>query len=112
MRPVGRGDMRRPMVFVLLAGLGASLGSVMLSPPLKGREAEVQNAMSHNVEVVVAACDLPLGTKIDTGEVKLARWSADSLPDGAYTDPKQVLGSYVKNSMVANEPIVQAQLVD
>ncbi len=40
----------------------------------------------------------------------MARWSADSLPDGAYTDPKQVLGSYVKNSLVANEPIVQAKL--
>jgi pilus assembly protein CpaB len=66
--------------------------------------------MSHNVEVVVAAMDPPLGTKIEIGEVKTARWSADSLPDGSYTDPKQVIGSYVKNSLVANEPIVQAKL--
>jgi pilus assembly protein CpaB len=102
--------MRRPMVFVLLAGLAAMLASVMVYSALKRREAEVQNAMSHNVEVVVAAMDLPLGTKIELGEVKLARWSADSLPDGAYTDPKQVLGSYVKNSLVANEPIVQTKL--
>src|SRR6202795_2382090 len=102
--------MRRPMVFVLLAGLAAMLASVMVYSALKRREAEVQNAMSHNVEVVVAAYDLPLGTKIDLGEVKLARWSADSLPEGAYTDPKQVIGSYVKNSVVANEPIVQGKL--
>jgi pilus assembly protein CpaB len=102
--------MRRPMVFVLLAGLAAMLASVMVYSALKRREAEVQNAMSHNVEVVVAAYDLPLGTKIDLGEVKLARWSADSLPEGAYTDSKQVIGSYVKNSLVANEPIVQSKL--
>lgn len=102
--------MRRPMVFVLLAGLAAMLASVMVYSALKRREAEVQNAMSHNVEVVVAAMDLPLGTKIELGEVKTARWSADSLPDGSYTDPKQIIGSYVKNSMVANEPIVQAKL--
>src|SRR3984957_1886129 len=102
--------MRRPMVFVLLAGLAAMFASVMGYSALKRREAEVQNAMSHNVEVVVAAYDLPLGTKVDLGEVKLARWSADSLPEGAYTDPKQVIGSYVKNSLVANEPIVQAKL--
>src|ERR1700722_16520929 len=89
--------MRRPMVFVLLAGLAAMFASVMGYSALKRREAEVQNAMSHNVEVVVAAMDLPLGTKIEPGEVKLARWSADSLPDGAYTDSKQVLGSYRKN---------------
>src|SRR5258708_11209372 len=102
--------MRRPMVFVLLAGLAAMLASVMVYSALKRREAEVQNAMSHNVQVVVAAMDLPLGTKIEPGEVKTTRWSADSLPDGAYTDPTQVLGSYVKNSLVANEPIVRAKL--
>jgi pilus assembly protein CpaB len=102
--------MRRPMVFVLLAGIAAMLASVMVYSALKRREADVQNAMSHNVEVVVAAMDLPLGTKIELGEVKLARWSADSLPEGAYTDPKQVIGSYVKNSLVSNEPIVQAKL--
>ena len=102
--------MRRPMVFVLLAGLAAMLASVMVYSALKRREAEVQQAMSHNVEVVVAAYDLPLGTKIETGEVKMARWSADSLPEGSYTDPRQVIGSYVKNSMVANEPIVQSKL--
>jgi pilus assembly protein CpaB len=102
--------MRRPMVFVLLAGLAAMLASVMVYSALKRREAEVQNAMAHNVEVVVAAYDLPLGTKIELGEVKTARWSADSLPDGSYTDPRQIIGSYVKNSFVANEPIVQSKL--
>ena len=102
--------MRRPMVFVLLAGLAAMLASVMVYSALKRREAEVQQAMAHNVEVVVAGYDLPLGTKIELGEVKMARWSADSIPDGAYTDPKQVIGSYVKNSLVANEPVVRAKL--
>lgn len=102
--------MRRPMVFVLLAGLAAMLASVMVYSALKRREAEVQNAMAHNVQVVVAAYDLPLGTKVEQGEVKMARWSADSLPEGAYTDPRQIIGSYVKNSLVANEPIVQSKL--
>jgi len=86
------------------------LASVMVYSALKRREAEVQSAMAHNVQVVVAAYDLPLGTKIDLGEVKTTRWSADSIPDGAYTDPNQVIGSYVKNSLVANEPIVQSKL--
>ncbi len=102
--------MRRPMVFVLLAGLAAMLASVMVYSALKRREAEVQQAQAHNVEVVVAAYDLPLGTKIEPGEVKLARWSADSIPDGAYTDPKQVIDSFVKSSLVANEPVVRSKL--
>jgi pilus assembly protein CpaB len=98
------------MIFVLLAGLAAMLASVMVYSALKRREAQVQQAMAHNVQVVVAAYDLPLGTKIEPGELKLTRWSADSVPEGVYTDPKQVLGTYVKNSMVANEPVVQAKL--
>ena len=102
--------MRRPMVFVLLAGLAAMLASVMVYSALKSREADVQRAMAHNIQVVVAAYDLPLGTKIELGEVKMTRWSADSIPDGAYTDPKQVIGSYVKNSLVANEPVVRSKL--
>src|ERR1700689_3651174 len=110
MRPEGRGDMRRPMVFVLLAGLAAMLASVMVYSALKKREAEVENGMGHNVEVVAAAYDRPLGTKIEPGEVKTARWPADSLPDGAYTDPKQVIGSFVKNSLEANEPTVEVNL--
>jgi len=98
------------MVFVLLAGLAAMLASVMVYSALKRREADVQRAMAHNVQVVVASYDLPLGSRIELGEVKMARWSADSVPEGSYTDPKQVIGSYVKNSVVANEPIVQAKL--
>jgi len=98
------------MVFVLLAGLAAMLASVMVYSALKRREADVQRAMAHNVQVVVASMDLPLGSRIELGEVKMTRWSADSIPEGSYTDPKQVVGSYVKNSLVANEPIVQAKL--
>ena len=72
--------MRRPMVFVLLAGLAAMLASVMVYSALKRREAEVQNAMSHNVEVVVAAMDLPLGTKIELGDFQTPPGLAGSLP--------------------------------
>src|SRR5258708_18898908 len=102
--------MRRPMVFVLLAGVAAMLASVMVYKALKAREADVQRAMAHMVQVVGVSYDLPLGSRIERGEVKMARWSADSVPEGSYTDPKQVIGSYVKNSLVANEPIVEAKL--
>ncbi len=102
--------MKRPVIFVALAGLAAMLASVVVYSALKKREAEVQKAMSKTVYIVVAAQDLPLGTKIDPGQLKLARWSADALPDGAFTNPGQVTGSFVKNQFVANEPIVATKL--
>ncbi len=102
--------MKRPVIFVALAGLAAMLASVVVYSALKKREAEVQKAMAKTVYIVVAATDMPLGSKIDPGQLKLARWSADAIPDGAFTNPSQVAGAFVKNQFVTNEPIVAAKL--
>jgi pilus assembly protein CpaB len=102
--------MKRPVIFVALAGLAAMLASVVVYSALKKREAEVQKAMAKTVYIVVAANDLPLGSKIDPGDLKLTRWSADSIPDGAFMNPGQVAGAFVKNEFVTNEPIVAAKL--
>jgi len=102
--------MKRPVIFVALAGLAAMLASVVVYSALKKREAEVQKAMAKTIYIVVAATDLPLGTKIDPGQLKLARWSADAIPDGAFMNPSQVDGAFVKNQFVTNEPIVATKL--
>jgi pilus assembly protein CpaB len=102
--------MKRPVVFVVLAGLAAMLASVVVYSALKKREAEVQSAMAKNVNIVVAAVDLPLGTKIEAGELKMTKWSSDSIPQGAFRTQSDVIGSYVKSSFVANEPIVSNKL--
>jgi pilus assembly protein CpaB len=102
--------MRRPIIFVVLAGLAAMLAAVVVYSALKRREAEVQQALAKNVEIVVAAYDLPLGTKIESSELKMAKWSGDSIPEGAYTDMHQAIGSYVKSQFVSNEPIVANKL--
>ncbi|MFZ0661026.1 MAG: Flp pilus assembly protein CpaB [Candidatus Binataceae bacterium] len=102
--------MRRPIVFVVLAGLAAMLASVVVYSALKRREAEVQQAMAKNVEIVVAAYDLPLGTKIEGSELKMAKWSGDAIPEGAFTDTHQAIGSYVKSQFVSNEPITANKL--
>jgi pilus assembly protein CpaB len=102
--------MKRPVIFVALAGLAAMLASVVVYSALKKREAEVQRAMAKTVYIVVAANDLPLGTKIDPGELKLVRWSADAIPEGSFTNPGQVAGAIVKSEFVANDPIVATKL--
>ena len=79
--------MRRPIIFVLLAGVAALVAALVVYSALKKREAEVQQAMVKNVEIVVANHDLSIGTKLDAGSVKLVRWSREAVPPGAYTDP-------------------------
>ena len=98
--------MRRPIIFVLLAGFAALVAAMVVYSALKKREAEVQQAKLQSVEIVVAAHALGIGTKLDASAIKSVRWSRDSIPPGAYTDPSAVVGKYTKTSFVENQPIV------
>ncbi len=102
--------MKRPVAFVVLAGVAALLASVLVYSALKKREAEVQEAKLTTVELVVAAHDLPLGAKIDPTAVKMVRWSRDSVPPGSFTDIGPVLNAFVKGAIVENEPLVGTKL--
>jgi pilus assembly protein CpaB len=102
--------MKRPVAFVVLAGVAALLASVLVYSALKKREAEVKAATASTCQIVVAAHDLPLGAKVDAAAVKMARWSADSVPPGAITDPNGALNAFVKSSIVENEPLVASKL--
>jgi pilus assembly protein CpaB len=77
---------------------------------IRKRETEVQRAMAHTVEIVVAANDIPVGSKLDPNSVKVIRWARDSVPQGAFTDPNAVAGSFAKSEFVANEPVVASKL--
>jgi pilus assembly protein CpaB len=102
--------MRRPIVFVVLAALGAVLAAIVVFSAIRKRETEVQRAMAHTVEIVVAANDIPVGSKLDPNSVKVIRWARDSVPAGAFTDPQAVAGSFAKSEFVANEPVVASKL--
>jgi pilus assembly protein CpaB len=102
--------MKRPISFFILAGIAAMLAALMVYSALQRREAELKQAKMATVRIVVAAHDLTLGTKLDSGSVKLAEWPRNNMPPGAFTDPNAVTNSYIRSSFVANEPIVASKL--
>src|SRR5271156_1337749 len=102
--------MKRPIVFVILAALGAMLAAIVVFSAIRKRETEVQRSMAQTVEIVVAADDIPLGTKLEPDSVKLMRWSRDSIPQGGFTDPQAIADSFAKTEFEANEPIVASKL--
>jgi pilus assembly protein CpaB len=102
--------MKRPIVFVILAAMGAMLAAIVVFSAIRKRETEVQRAMAQTVEIVVAADDIPLGTKLEPDSVKLMRWSRDSVPQGGFTDPQAIADSFAKTEFEANEPIVASKL--
>ena len=102
--------MRRPALFVVLAGIAAMVAAMVVYSALRRREAQVQQAMAQSVDIVVAAHDLTLGTRLDAASLKSVRWSRDSLPPGAIMDPGAVIGQFTKSSFIQNEPIVADRL--
>jgi pilus assembly protein CpaB len=102
--------MRRPIIFVVLAGLGAVMAAIVVFSALRNRESEVQRAMAHTVEIVVAARDIPIGTKLPPDALKLARWSRDDVPQGAFTDLHALAGSFARTEFLANQPVVASAL--
>ena len=102
--------MRRPIAFGLLAVLAATLAAIVVYSALQRREVALQKAVASSVEIVVAARDLPIGTRIEAGAVKLARWSRDSMPPGSMTDLASAIGGVVKDRFGENEPLVADKL--
>ena len=102
--------MRRPIIFLFIAGVAAALAAIVVYSALKKKDAQIQQATVKSVPVAVAARDLPLGSKLDPGAIKLVRWPRDNVPEGAASDPRPFLGAIVKDSIVADEPIVATKL--
>ena len=91
--------------------VAAVLAAIVVFSALKNREAQVQVALAQTQDIVVAARDVQLGEKLSADDVKLVRWSRQSIPEGAFTDPSMVGNSFVRNELIAGQPIVQRSLV-
>ena len=60
--------------------------------------------------IVVASADINLGQRLAPGMLKLADWPADSVPKGAFDDPKKLDGRVLRSSVLAGEPVSEAKL--
>jgi pilus assembly protein CpaB len=86
------------------------VAALVVYSALKKREAEVQQALVKSVDIVVAAHDLTIGSKLDASSVKMVRWSRDSVPPGAFTDSASLMNQYTRTNFVQNEPIIADRL--
>jgi len=103
--------MRRPTIFLMLAMVAAVLAAIVVFSALKNREAQVQVALAHTQDIVVAAHDVALGAKLSSADVKMVRWARESVPVGAFTDPSMVNNSFVRNELVAGQPVLLRNIV-
>src|ERR1700683_272029 len=103
--------MRRPTIFLMLAMVAAVLAAIVVFSALRNREAQTQLALAQTEQIVVAARDVEVGAKLSLDDVKLIRWSRQSVPQGAFTDPAAFAKIHPKARIMDGEPIVQRNLI-
>jgi pilus assembly protein CpaB len=60
--------------------------------------------------IVVAASDISLGQRLAPEMLKLVEWPSDSMPKGAFSDPQQLVGRVLKNTLLMGEPVSESKL--
>ncbi|HEX4870560.1 MAG TPA: Flp pilus assembly protein CpaB [Moraxellaceae bacterium] len=61
-------------------------------------------------DVVVAARDVQLGTRLAPEMLKVVRWPSASQPSGSFHDPAELGGRVVNSTVIAGEPVVEPKL--
>ncbi len=98
------------VIIGIIAVAITAVASYALYNYLKGQEQKVATAVA-TVRVVVASADIPVGTTINTNQVKTADWPKASVPQGALSSTDQVAGRIAIDRFVPGDVIVEAKLV-
>jgi pilus assembly protein CpaB len=104
---------RAVIVVAILAVAIALAAAVALYNYLKDKEAEVVKAREAAVateKVVVAARGIPIGTTIESNQVKLAPWPKESMPPGAIKSIEAVTGRVALQSMLEGDAVTEPKL--
>ena len=91
-------------VAVVTAGL-AAFGVMRVIQNMPVREVEVAHR-----QVVVAAANLTMGTRLQPTELKLVAWPDSSPVEGTFADPQEVVNRGLIEAVAENEPIRERQL--
>jgi pilus assembly protein CpaB len=81
---------RTRLLFIGIIAL--ALGGLLSSVVYKTLQARTAHPLATGLEVVVAANDLPVGSKIEDRDVKVVRLPAESLPEGVFHSKTRVVG--------------------
>jgi pilus assembly protein CpaB len=92
-------------LFMLLLSLLAGAAAVVLAARWLG-----QQAGGDRTQVLVATRDLDLGQAITPVMLQAIAWPTGNVPAGAFTDPKQLEGRVVRNSIFQGEPVLEPKL--
>ena len=99
-------DIRR-LTLALFIALVLSAGATYL---LYSRIRSERAASPETIRVVAAVDELPAGTPLTPGNLKVVAWPASMPLDGAFSRPEEILGRSLIYPIGTNQPIVESDL--
>jgi pilus assembly protein CpaB len=107
--------MRKPgSIFLLSIVLGA-LFAALVYRHLRAQQDAVELARraagGDTVDVLVANGPIPMGTRVEANQVRMAAWPVDLQPTGVLRASDTVVGRIARTSIEANQPVLESQLI-
>jgi pilus assembly protein CpaB len=107
--------MRRPgTIFMMSLVLGA-LFAAMVYRYLNNQRSEIEAArraaQGSTIEIMVANDKIPIGSVIEPSSIRKVDWPSNLKPDGAISNPDDVVGQVALATLDRNQPIVSSKLV-
>lgn len=100
---------KRFVIMVIIALLCATLAAWIANRWIQNK-VEIPTAVSN--PIVVAAIEIPFGTKLDKSHIKIIQWHSIDLPKGVYARKEDVIGKISKNIFFPGEAITEQRVVE
>ena len=103
--------MRRRLIVILFFAAAVGLvASLLVYQVVRSVQMQALQYQRETEEVVVAAVNIGVAETIGAQHVKVARWPANAIPTGAVRKLDDAKGRFVRTSIVAGEPLMDAKL--
>jgi pilus assembly protein CpaB len=93
------------LLLALAAGGGLAFGTYRYM-----QNVPVKTVSLPTKPVVVAATDLELGAQVRPDDLRVIDWPANSVPEGAFSSPDEIVGRGLVMPVIQNEPILPMKL--
>jgi len=93
------------LAIAILAGGGLAYGTYNLV-----QNQPQQQTSARTQAVVVAASDIELGAALKVDDLRVVQFPEGQAPEGAFTNPSDLVGRGVMSPIVKNEPVLPAKL--
>jgi pilus assembly protein CpaB len=93
------------LALAVIAGGGLAAGTYSYLQNLPVKTEKMPTA-----QVIVAKSDLSLGTELKADDLRVTEWPKNAVPEGAFSQPSELVGRGLIASVVRNEPILPGKL--